>query len=395
MAVDFYLSEMSVSDLHGGGLTLQRVLGEDLDRIRVFVHVNRFASDFPPCERTKPRSLDLFTPLESDQARGAIGCRPAAWLARRPLFRAWHGRRAARAVSARFAGQKAPLRAVVCPQGADSLYTIEALSRLRHVEYISWVMDDHLVRWSGNEWHYPPGIERLLARHLQRAKRIFVISPAMGEFYRSRFGIESEVLFGPADVLRVPAATASPVRGLRLGYFGAVDQWQLDALCVVADALPIAEASLDVYSGGGALPMELQRPQVSFKGRLAPAQVVRAMGTYHAVVLPVSFRSDLRHMSQFNIATKMGECLASGAVTLLVGPNYAAMVRFLAGSGAACIASSPLAEAVVEALRHLRNPEWRQRTLTAARDFLVANASVEVMRQRWSSAAVLLDDCKN
>jgi hypothetical protein len=27
MGIDFYLSEMSVSDRHGGGLTLQRVLG--------------------------------------------------------------------------------------------------------------------------------------------------------------------------------------------------------------------------------------------------------------------------------------------------------------------------------------------------------------------------------
>jgi hypothetical protein len=45
MGIDFYLSEMSVSDRHGGGLTLQRVLGDDLDRIRLFAHISRFAEN--------------------------------------------------------------------------------------------------------------------------------------------------------------------------------------------------------------------------------------------------------------------------------------------------------------------------------------------------------------
>jgi hypothetical protein len=47
MKFDFYLSEMSVSDKHGGGLTLQRILGADLEDIDSFIHVNRFATDLP------------------------------------------------------------------------------------------------------------------------------------------------------------------------------------------------------------------------------------------------------------------------------------------------------------------------------------------------------------
>jgi hypothetical protein len=47
MGIDFYLFEMPVSDRYGGGLTLQRVLGGDLDRIRLFAHISRFARDFP------------------------------------------------------------------------------------------------------------------------------------------------------------------------------------------------------------------------------------------------------------------------------------------------------------------------------------------------------------
>ncbi len=44
MKFDFYLSEMSVSDKHGGGLTLQRILGADLNDIDHFVdHQQRIA----------------------------------------------------------------------------------------------------------------------------------------------------------------------------------------------------------------------------------------------------------------------------------------------------------------------------------------------------------------
>lgn len=37
-----YLSAMAVSNLHGGGLTVQRVLGDDLARFAGFVHASEF-----------------------------------------------------------------------------------------------------------------------------------------------------------------------------------------------------------------------------------------------------------------------------------------------------------------------------------------------------------------
>jgi hypothetical protein len=43
MGIDFYLSEMSVADRRGGGLTLQRVVASDLNRIGRFIQVHRFA----------------------------------------------------------------------------------------------------------------------------------------------------------------------------------------------------------------------------------------------------------------------------------------------------------------------------------------------------------------
>ena len=98
---DFYLSEMSVSDLHGGGLTLQRVLGADLDRVRLFVHVRRFGTDYPVARRFESRCLDMPLWTEAETIRNMIGRRAAAWLSNRKPIVQMHALRVARAVCAR------------------------------------------------------------------------------------------------------------------------------------------------------------------------------------------------------------------------------------------------------------------------------------------------------
>ena len=70
---DFYLSEMSVSDMHGGGLTLQRILGDDLDSINLFAHVSRFATDLPVNKKFLNKSVNLEVFWENDLVRRIIG----------------------------------------------------------------------------------------------------------------------------------------------------------------------------------------------------------------------------------------------------------------------------------------------------------------------------------
>src|SRR5579864_5287312 len=54
--IDFFLSEMAVSNSHGGGLTLQQTLQDDIDRIASYFHVGTFACTYPPVERVAGRS---------------------------------------------------------------------------------------------------------------------------------------------------------------------------------------------------------------------------------------------------------------------------------------------------------------------------------------------------
>jgi hypothetical protein len=391
-ALDFFLSELSVSDRHGGGLTTQRILGADLDRITCFVHVAKFALEYPPVERLQARSMTLYTPLDSDAVRCRLGSRPTTWLSQRQTVRAWQGRRVARAIQARFADEKRPLRALVCPQGAESLYAMDALVRRRRVDYITWIMDDQQIRWRHGKWRYPSGIEALLSRHLREARWVFVISPVMAGFYSERFGIQSEVLLPPADGGQEPV-WESPVSGpaCRLGYFGNVSTWALEALQRMVPRLREAGATLDVFGPGSQEGVVFNHDSVRLCGSVAKEELRNRMREYDAVVLPVTFAEHERNLAQFNIATRMSECLASGTVTLVVAPEYAAMARFLQPTGAACLVTEPSLSSLPEICKSLKRSDFRRSLLEKAQKLVNMELSVGVMRTRWSSALAAMN----
>lgn len=388
---DFYLSEMAVSNGHGGGLTLQRVLADELDCFQFFVHVSEFATQFPSVQRLRPRCLELPILFETQASRKLIGCTASDRLSRKPLLRRMHTWHVARTMSSRFTASQDSLTGLVCPQSALSLHALEALIKRRPVDYVTWMMDDHLVRWRNGDWHYPPEIEQLLARHLKGAKSVLVISPALRAFYQRRFGVDSRVLFGPAIAAAEPVwQTPHADGGVRLGYFGALGPWQIDALEVLAAGLEAADARLDIYSAYEALPAALQLPGVTFKGRLEPTAVPSLIRTYDAVVLPASFHTDQRHLSEFNIATKMSECLASGTVTLVVAPPYAAMAQLLERNGAAVVIQEPTIASVAEGISQVRDKAKRRELLTAAVELVERELCPAAMRATWRDGTAWL-----
>jgi hypothetical protein len=392
VGLDFYLSEMSASDLHGGGLTLRRILGADLEAIPLFLHVSRFGQDVPPVQDLRARCIDSPMWAESTAARRWLGFRAARWIANRTMFMRQHARRSvdkmlAQRAAASTMSSNDVLQGLVCPQGAASLWTLEQLKARGPVRYITWIMDDHLVRFRGRRWHYSRPVRDVMRRHLTGAHTVFVISQTLAAFYAEEFGVQSQVLFGPADFEREDLARAgAPTSPLTIGYFGSVGPWQLDALVRFASAIPEGEAWLDIFTHARTLPAELTRPSVRILGAVSASAVRDRMRAYDAVLLPISFASSQRHLSEFNIATKMSECLASGAVTIVCGPEYAAMVRLLKGTGAAYIETNPSSGSWQALAAKLRDERSRVSTLTAAREFVNTTSSVAVMREKWDRA---------
>lgn len=385
---DFYLSEMSVSDFHGGGLTMQRILGEDINKIKLFAHVSRFAKDLPANEQLLSRCLDLDVPWESNAVKRVIGSTRTARLSKNRFLLRKRAVISANILHKKLGSSKEEVRGLVCPQGLNSLLTMEELKKQRKVRYISWVMDDHLVKWHNGKWCYSSIVESVFGKHLREAEHVFVISSVMQDFYRKTFGIESTVLFGSSDFENDAAQPINKqTNRLKLGYFGAVAEWQIDALEGVSKALKAANAELDIYSGVPNLPDELNQKGVCFKGRLKASQVLPVMKTYDAILLPISFKSKLRNMSEFNIATKLSECLASGVPTLAVGPDYAAMIQFLKLHNAAVLCTSEGETDIVKSLNNLRDPAIVASILSNAHSLVRDHLGSASMRGKWLAHA--------
>jgi hypothetical protein len=384
MSFDFYLSEMSPSE-GGGGLTLQRVLGPDVDAIDCYIDPVPFPKASPAPGGLGSRPLNRPAWQHSGFARRLVrGLAPNRLYHMQTLKRRIHGRGVASQIAKRFRGKKEVVRGLVCPAGFDSLYCVDAFSRFPEIEYVTWIMDDAFVRWDGDAWRYEKGVEGLLQRHLNRAKAVFTISPAMQAFFHSRFGVRSEVLFGPAEALASPV-WQRPGRGetVRLGYFGALFPWQTDTLRLLAERLGSLNSVLDIYGGFESLPSCLNHPGVTFCGRIPPQQVRSVMQSYDAVVLPVSFEPQARNLSEFNIATKMSECLSSGTLTLAIAPPYAIMSKILQSEQAAVVVNETSSSALRDAIGRIRAETDRVKILRAAGRYVESALSSDAMRRVW------------
>jgi hypothetical protein len=382
MDFDFYLSEMSVSNLHGGGLTLQRVIGEDLMKIPYFMHVSRFAADVPAADKFLGRCENLTTFWERDWVRLMIGRSRASALNNNLFFVKRYAKNASKKIARKF--DKKQVWALVCPQSPFSIYTLEELKRYKEVKYITWIMDDHMVGFSNGAWQYPKGTEETMRKHLVSAEHVFVISPAMQDFYKRRFGINSTVIFGPADILADSGpAIFNTTLPLKIGYFGAVAAWQLDVLQLLARAIKGTDVQLDIYSGISQLPSGLFLENINLKGMLSPGEVLPAMKKYGTLLLPVSFLEKMRNMSEFNIATKMSEYLASGVPVLAVGPQYAAMIQYLQMNNAAVVVDSEREDEIKSAFKLFTNQQYIEQILANAAYLAINYTGTLPMRKKW------------
>jgi glycosyltransferase involved in cell wall biosynthesis len=382
MKFDFYLSEMSISDHHGGGLTLQRVLGEELKNIDHLIYVSRFAADIDTIPALKSKIYNLTSPWDSDFMRRIIGRTGANSISKNLSVIKIDAKKAASAIVKRI--KKADtISGLICPQGAQSIYTIEALKKHVQVKYTTWIMDDHLISYQNGKWVYPLGVEAVFAKHLQEAEHVFVISPIMQQFYQDRFGVKSTVLFGPADPPKEKNAPRHIASKIRIGYFGAITDWQMDAVHAVANALDKAGPELHIYSVVDRLPDEINVEGVFFMGRLPHNEVLNTMQKYDAILLPMSFSEKKRSMSEFNIATKMSEYLASGVPILAIGPPYAAMMKYLDEHVSAILVKSTDKITIKNALEQLNDRALIDLILSNAKNCVVSETGTVAMQRRW------------
>lgn len=369
-----------MSGQHGGGLTLQRVLQQDLDLFRRYFVISAFGNQFIPVPAVAEKTVEVCGFEDRYLNKGRIRRRLRRYLQDRGWLAGWNARYIARKLRKKAAIAQSYW--LVVPQSKLSVRVANLLYEKYKIRYAIWQMDDHLVRNKDGQLRYEEPIERQMAGLMRHAAFRWVISPAMQDWYHQKWGVESEVLFGPGAANSLPLHTrVEKEKPLRLVYFGAVTAWQLDALVFLAGLLKEINAELHIYSAKDNLPDAIKKPGVYYKGSVAGNEVAALANTYDGIILPISFAPALHHLTALNIATKMSECLASGTVTVVVGPDYAAMVQYLQPHDCALLVTDR--GRATDQLQQLRDEGKRETWLTNAAGLVSRQLTPGAMYDNW------------
>lgn len=376
---------MAASPRHGGGITLAKVI-PDLKQFTRFVHVSGFALSSPIRSDLAKRQWNLFRPR---WVYAASRWAPSFWLVSAMHKRSiqqlltlrpdWTPEEKANRIAATMPLKNS--RWLIVPQSAQSVLIANRLKRRHDIRYVTWVMDDHVVEFNGTA-RYPAGYEEEFGFHLRQAACVFVISPTMGAFYRERFGVEPVALFAPVEEVRPPRYELDE-GPTRLAYFGALSGWQRDPLCALASQLCALRAELHVFSFSAPYESWVGNQSVICHGGVSPERVATMLATFEGVIVPASFRPEMKRMTRLNIPTKLAETIGSGTVPIVIAPADSAIAELLRGSGAGLLVEGLDATAFAE-LGQLREPAARRRLLDAAQQLAQREFSKEEMQRRWA-----------
>jgi hypothetical protein len=383
----YFLAEMSVSEKHGSGITVCRTLGRDLESVKTFFCLD---DDYDQEQRFLPRTHRWRPIFTNALSRRLIGCRLSHALNTSHWHRKLMGRVYAQRIASLLPNTTSPLKILVCPQNTLSMYTMKCLRNLRPVSYVTWIMDNNWVhRSEDGAWSYSKTDNQVLSDHFKQAGCVFTISEPMGQHFQEHFGIPCQELFAPASLnISPPSSAVTPSK--KLGYFGNLHAWPVDALSRLAPLLRDSGYTLDIYSYSK-LPESLRLPEVTLKPPLPAQDVIHAMREYAAVVLPMGFSAATAAYSTFNIATKMAECLGSGTVTFAIGPDDAAMIRYLRLHQVGVTLSDLRAPTFTGILKLLDSPEHRTKIIRDQSEHVASYLNMQITSARFAHSAGLAD----
>lgn len=375
---------MAVSNQHGGGLTVQRVLQNDVQLFDQFIQISAFAKEHAPIDEIKNKCINLFSLADTYLNAGRLKKKVRGLLLKKEWFRKYN----AAYIVKQIGQQINPVEAywVIVPQSELSIRVTEMLHKKYNIRYAIWQMDDHIIKYDDNKTpFYADTIKNTVKYVMQQAYFRWVISPAMQTTYQKMFQVDSSVLFGPATQQSATlhqSIDASKAR--QFVYFGAVTAWQLDALIMFASLLPSLSAELHIYSAKDNLPTALKLPNVIYKGSVSGNEVIHLANSYDGIILPIAFDASLTNMTLLNIATKMSECLASGTVTVVIGPQDAAMVAYLQPHNCAVFVTDNVdRNAAIKTVQSIWDEEKRSTLLSNARKLVTDTLTVEPIYNVW------------
>jgi hypothetical protein len=120
---------------------------------------------------------------------------------------------------------------------------------------------------------------------------------------------------------------------------------------------------------------------------VTPDSIPQKSSEYDAMLLPVSFKDELKNMSYFNVATKFSDCIGAQIPTIIIGPEDSIMVKHAREYGAFLVINANDQSKIEDALAKTRDPV-QQTKLYGGRVRAFHNfCSREIMNSRWKIAA--------
>lgn len=244
--------------------------------------------------------------------------------------------------------------------------------RRSDVPLVTWIMDDWPAMIAGSNAAKNQNLLADWSFLLQRSSSRLSISEAMTSAFAQRYDLPFRAIANGVDPTDWPIvaerATDAPIR---VRYAGSLAQnMTLDSIKMIAEAVEtLSERGVDIVFEIKTRDIWYERSKAAFKKYKRTSFLVADLKhedyrewLCNADIATIAYNFDDRskQYTQFSLANKLPECLASGAAMFAVGPAELATIETLSEAGCAMVVDRDDLDAVVESLSKLATePELR------------------------------------
>ncbi|MGH8047670.1 MAG: hypothetical protein ACREKL_10510, partial [Chthoniobacterales bacterium] len=263
------------------------------------------------------------------------------------------------------------------------------------VPVISHIMDDWPERLHVENPAVFERIDSPLRELLNSSAACLSISEAMSAAYRERYGVEFIPIangVNPEDWKQEPALREAGQPFVIRYCGGLTEDMSLASVEAVAHAVAELREELPIRLEIYALPAAIKIAEEKFRGisgvEVLPSvdwsEYPKLLSTAGALLIAYNFDERTRTYTQFSMANKLPECLASGTPLIVLGPETIATVRRACDLGAALIITNSDAALLKSGLRRLAvNPGSFREDASVARVRALTELNADVPRKKF------------
>lgn len=263
----------------------------------------------------------------------------------------------------------------------------------------TWIVDD----WPSalkqqNDLKHAEKLERDLRALFERSRVRLSISDHMSEAFKARYGVSFEAVANGVDPSDWEKATLrSHRKRLSVRYAGSLaENMTLSSVRQVASAVEsLSQEGLDIdfqiktrsLWRDAAAPLFSAFTATQFvEGESSIADYRSWLSAADVVLVAYNFDPASKSYTKFSLANKLPECMASGAVLMIVGPPDIATMKAVEALDCGVRITTDDEQVIADALRRLAdNPQERFRLAQQAQDTAFHKMNIVDKRSRFAS----------